>query len=114
MTGKMRRRKLEKLKIFISIPMKGLSDEEIKKNFDDIKYSLRLKYEDQYEVEFLDSFVSEKCPAKNEPVWYLGKSLEVLADADIAYFAKGWNKAKGCRIENQAAYAYDITCIEVW
>lgn len=43
---------------------------------------------------------------------YLAKSLELLADADVAYFAKGWESARGCRIENQCAIEYGIDTIE--
>ena len=42
----------------------------------------------------------------------LAKSLELLADADVAYFAKGWESARGCRIENQCAIEYGIDTIE--
>lgn len=47
-------------------------------------------------------------PAEALPLWYLGKSLELLSTADIAYFAPGWNEARGCRIENQCAKEYGI------
>ena len=43
---------------------------------------------------------------------FLGKSLELLSTADIAYFAKGWENARGCRIENTCAIEYGITVIE--
>lgn len=43
---------------------------------------------------------------------YLAKSLELLVDADVAYFAKGWESARGCRIENQCAIEYGIDTIE--
>ena len=26
------------------------------------------------------------------PLWYLGRSLELMSSADIVYFAKGWKK----------------------
>ncbi|RHU77980.1 DUF2829 domain-containing protein [Butyribacter intestini] len=35
-----------------------------------------------------------------------------MADADVAYFAKGWESARGCRIENQCAIEYGIDTIE--
>ena len=43
---------------------------------------------------------------------YLAKSLELLADADVAYFDRGWESARGCRIENQCAIEYGIDTIE--
>lgn len=46
-----------------------------------------------------------------KPLEYLGESIKVLAQADIAYFARGWNKARGCRIEYMCAKEYGIDVI---
>ena len=63
------------------------------------------------EVDVIDSFFQNE-PAEAEPLWFLGKSLELLSTADVAYFAKGWEEARGCRIENTCAIEYGITIIE--
>lgn len=42
------------------------------------------------------------------PLWYLGRSLELMSSADIVYFAKGWKKYRGCRVEHLVAHEYDI------
>lgn len=47
-----------------------------------------------------------------KPLWYLAKSLELLSAADVAYFVKGWEKARGCKIENTCAIEYGIDVIE--
>lgn len=62
-------------------------------------------------VEVIDSFF-EKAPVNAKPLWFLGKSLELLADADVAYFAPGWEDARGCKIEHTCAVEYDINRIE--
>ena len=62
-------------------------------------------------VEVIDSFF-QNAPVDARPLWFLGKSLELLSTADIAYFAKGWEDARGCRIENQCAIEYGIEVIE--
>ena len=62
-------------------------------------------------VEVIDSFF-QNAPADARPLWFLGKSLELLSTADIAYFAKGWEDARGCRIKNQCAIEYGIEVIE--
>lgn len=59
----------------------------------------------------IDSFFQE-APVDAKPLWFLGKSLELLAGADIAYFAKGWQEARGCKIENTCAIEYGIPVIE--
>ena len=96
-------------KLFISQPMKGKSDEEILKERENaIKSAKKLLGEP---VEIIDSFF-QSAPVDAKPLWFLGKSLELLSTADIAYFAKGWEKARGCKIENTCAIEYGITVIE--
>lgn len=96
-------------KLFISQPMKGKTDEEIlaerKKAIESAERNLGEP------VEVIDSFF-QNAPADARPLWFLGKSLELLSTADIAYFAKGWEDARGCRIENQCAIEYGIEVIE--
>jgi hypothetical protein len=96
-------------KLFISQPMKGKSDEEILKERENaIKSAEKLLGEP---AEIIDSFF-QSAPADARPLWFLGKSLELLSTADIAYFAKGWEKARGCKIENTCATEYGITVLE--
>lgn len=45
-------------------------------------------------------------------MWFLGKSIELLSTADIVYFAKDWDKFRGCKIENTCAKEYSIPVIE--
>jgi len=42
----------------------------------------------------------------------LGKSIELLAEADVAYFASGWQNARGCIIEHECAVMYGIPVID--
>lgn len=96
-------------KLFISQPMRGKTDEEIlaerKKAIESAERNLGEP------VEVIDSFF-QNAPADARPLWFLGKSLELLSTADIAYFAKGWEDARDCRIENQCAVEYGIEVIE--
>lgn len=71
-------------KLFISQPMKGKTDEAIK---EERQQAIREAEQAVGEpVEVIDSFF-EGAPADAKPLWFLGKSLELLAQADIAYFA---------------------------
>ena len=60
---------------------------------------------------FRSSFF-QRAPEDAKPLWYLGESLKLLATADVAYFAPGWDKARGCKIENICAKEYGIHTIE--
>lgn len=99
-------------KLFISQPMRGLTDEEILK----VREEIRIRAEKTIgePVELIDSFI-EDYPGeinKSIPVWYLGKSIQFLSQADIAYFGEGWKNARGCKIEYEVAEKYGIKIIE--
>lgn len=96
-------------RLFISQPMNGKTDEEILFAREKaINSAERLLGEP---VEVIDSFF-QNAPHDAKPLWFLGKSLELLSTADVVYFAKGWESARGCRIENQCAIEYGIDVIE--
>lgn len=90
------------MKIFISQPMKDLSEEEIRHNRMKAVKKIKSLYGDDAEI--IDSFIE----GEGNSLWFLGKSIELLSTADIAYFLKGWNKARGCRIEYMCASNYGI------
>ena len=90
------------MKIFISQPMKGLSEEEIRHNR--AKAIKKIKSRSGDDVEIIDSYIDDE----GTPLWCLGKSIELLSTADVAYFLKGWNTARGCRIEYMCADNYGI------
>ena len=94
-------------KVFISQPMKGLSNEEIKAERKAIKQAIIKEYGD---VEFIDSYF-ENAPANARPLWFLGKSFELLSTADMAFFAYGWEEARGCVMEHTACLSYGIEII---
>lgn len=97
------------MKWFISQPMKGLSDYEIQQKRIEIEEYIKKHDPD---AEILDSFFADDVESKNPGVKYLAKSLDLLAEADRAYFAAGWRGARGCKIEYGVAVAYGIPYIQ--
>lgn len=97
------------VRLFISQPMRGKTDEEIIVTREKAIESARKHFSEPVEV--IDSFF-QGAPADAKPLWYLAKSLELLSTADVAYFAKDWEKYRGCRIENTCAIEYGIDVIE--
>ena len=96
-------------KLFISQPMRGKTNEEILREREKAVASAERELGEKVEV--IDSFFQD-APAEAKPLWFLGKSLELLSTADVAYFVPGWEDARGCRIENTCAVEYGITVIE--
>ena len=99
------------MKLFISQPMGGRTDEEILAEREKAIASVKKYAKPDEEIEVIDSFF-QNAPAEARPLWYLGKSLELLSTADIVYFVKGWENARGCKIENTCAIEYGIDVIE--
>lgn len=97
------------MKVFISQPMRDKTDEQIKE--ERAKAVNRIKETYNEDVEIIDSFF-ENAPHDAKPLWFLGKSLELLANADIAYFCKDWDKYRGCKIEHTCAEEYGIEVME--
>lgn len=102
----------KKPKLFISQPMQGKSMEEIFAEREEaIKKAKRFV---KCDMEVIDSYIQD-APEGAKPLWFLGKSLELMADADVVYFADGWQKARGCQLEYECAHAYaddDFVCHE--
>ncbi len=94
------------MKLFISQPMNGLTDDEIKTKREEIIKKVQEDFADST-IEVIDSFF-EAAPHDAKPLWFLGKSIELLSTADIVYFAKGWDKARGCKIEHICAVEYGV------
>lgn len=96
-------------RIFISQPMGGRSEESILNERDEIENMLEKEYGD---VLIIDSYIKNSPHDANSSLWCLGKSIELLSTADMAYFARGWECARGCTIEFLCARKYGIQIIE--
>lgn len=97
------------MKLFISQPMRGKTDEEILKERQRAVEKVQSQVGEKVEV--IDSFF-QSAPVNAKPLWFLGKSLELMSDADVVYFVKGWKDFRGCKIENICAREYGIEVIE--
>lgn len=108
--------KLPPVRLFISQPMRGKSDEEIESEREDLIAIAKAVYAGRGEVEVIDSFFKGglNVPADvKAPLYHLSKSLELLATADAVIFAKDWREARGCRIEHECAKQYGVSTIEL-
>lgn len=108
------------VKVFVSCPMQGLSSEEIeevrKKSFERaIKLCPEFNFCGKDDFVLIDSYFKDYKPeAKDEDSYalkYLAKALDLLADADIVYFASDPEQSRGCKIEYDCALAYGKTLI---
>ena len=99
-------------RVFISQPMKDKTDKQILDErlaaIDKVVEILGAKKED---IAVIDSFF-QGAPHDAAPLWFLGKSFQLLSTADVAYFVKGWDEYRGCKLEHLAAVEYGIKTIE--
>lgn len=95
-------------KIFVSVPMRGRTEEAIKASITKMK-KIAEAYEGE-ELELIDSYIPDAAPeCNNQRLWYLGESIKKLADADV--FVGVWeciDDFVGCEIEKIAARGYHI------
>ncbi len=94
-------------KLFVSLPMKGRTEEEIKASIQKMKKIAEI-YEGE-KLELIESYIEDNPPKDSrEAVWYLGESLKKLAQADVFIGiceSYDWN---GCCIERETAEKYGI------
>lgn len=98
----------------ISQPMSGKTREEIEAIRENAILALKDRGYTVVDSYFADEFVNNRMPEEtaNEPVWFLAKSLEKMSLCEAVYFCKGWESARGCKIEHGVAYAYGLEIIE--
>ena len=97
------------IKIFISQPMSGRSDDEIlleKQNA--IKHIYEEFSKKNAVLIFLDQFHIDNAPYDANSVWYLGHSISIMSKCDYVYFTGEWPEARGCLIEAEICKLYHI------
>jgi len=101
------------LKLFVSLPMRGRTEEEVREEMAELRDICNNEY--QTEFELIESFEHEDPPSdiRNEPVWYLGKSISGLSEADLVIFSSNWRNARGCIAEHMICSLYNIPYVEL-
>lgn len=99
----------------LSQPMDGKSNEEI---IETRNRAMAFLEKAGYEV--IDTFFTDEWYSKeqlldrgvvNIPLCFLAKSLEKMSLCDTVYFCKGWETARGCKIEHAVATSYGLNIL---
>ena len=100
------------MKAMISQPMAGKTDAEIVETRKKAIAKLKSLGYEVINTLFTDEWYGKKAMEERGvvqvPLCFLAKSLENMSLCHAAYFAKGWENARGCRIEHDAAAAYGV------
>lgn len=100
---------LEVVKVFISQPMTGRTDEEITEERIKAISAVQKKYPLCYVME-INSF-NKGALNNSDPITELGRCVSLMADANVVVFCKGWANSKGCNVEYEVALQYDLPLI---
>nr|WP_296029398.1 DUF4406 domain-containing protein [uncultured Dorea sp.] len=103
------------MKAMLSQPMAGKTDEEIVATREKAIKVLKEKGYEIVNTLFTDEWYSNEAMKERGvvqiPLCFLAKSLENMSLCHAVYFCKGWENARGCRIEHDAAVAYGLDII---
>lgn len=102
-------------KAMLSQPMAGKTEDEIVATRDRAIKALEDRGYEVVNTLFTDEWYSkenmEERGVVQIPLCFLAKSLENMSLCHAAYFCKGWEKTRGCKIEHDAAVAYGLEVI---
>ena len=99
----------------LSQPMNGLTDEEIIATRERAIAKLQNEGYEVINTYFSDEWYSRESMKERGvvqiPICFLAKSLENMSLCDAVFFCKGWENARGCKIEHDVAKAYGVNII---
>ena len=102
-------------KAMLSQPMAGKTEAEI---IETRNRAIEVLKNEGYEIVntlFTDEWYSNDAMKERGvvqiPLCFLAKSLENMSLCNAVYFCKGWDNARGCKIEHDAARAYGLKII---
>lgn len=100
------------MRLFVSVSTHGRSDEAVEA----IKQAALKRVRELIDpsATLTDSYCHEDAPVDGDRagIYYLGESLKRLAESEAAFFADGWQTARGCRIERAVCEAYGVSVLD--
>ena len=91
------------MKIMISQPMRDKTEQQIRDERKEIVQGIK-----ELGDEVIDTIFTEEAPKDcDTAIYFLAKSIESIGKVDAVYFMRGWEKARGCKIEHQVAVEYE-------
>ena len=103
-------------KLFVSLPMANREIDDIRADMRAICQIVSKEMDDEFEL--IDTlWTDEPTDISDDPgawsVWYLGKSINALAQADLVVFDSDWRFARGCIIEHMVCAMYNIPYVDM-
>lgn len=98
------------MKLFVSLKMHGIPDEDVLRRMNEVKDFVRMieHIPDEEEIEVVNWIENDPNEPENPSrLWYLGRSIQLMNEADLVVFDQDWYEANGCWVEFVAAHVYD-------
>lgn len=97
------------MKIFISQPFHGKSEEEIINRRSEILEKFEGRFRTRHGgYEVIDQHLVENAPENADRTWHLGRSIQLMGTASMVIFSKDYSLAPGCMIEREVCVLYGI------
>lgn len=99
-------------KLFISCPMKGRTEENIRRSMERMHKIAEIVFDQELEV--IPTYIEDNPPENaKQAIWYLSKSIEMMAEADYFIGINCSSCFNGCNIERNVASYYGIPMYSV-
>lgn len=99
-------------KLFISCPMKGRTEENIRKSMEQMHKIAEIYFDQKLEV--IPTYIEDNPPENsNQAIWYLGRAIQLMAEADYFIGIEYCESFNGCYIEDSVARKYGIRSTHV-
>ena len=92
---------------FISMPMRGMSEAEIEREFKELQSTFPFR---ENGWDFVNGMIEGH--ESMTPLECLAAAIEKIDKVDYVFFAPGWEEARGCRVEHMIAEEYNIPIYE--
>ena len=101
------------MKVMISQPMKGLTNQEIINTRNKAVMYLESRGYTVVNTLFTDEwydkeYTSLSCEVFYPSIYFLSKAIKNMSLCTSIYFCKGWENANGCKIEHEVAKLYRL------
>lgn len=103
------------MKIFISMPMKSKSTEQVRKEMDNVFKYIKEKLPNAELIDTVIDWADKNIAVKWDDIaiWYLAKSLELMVQADLVFFVDWYKDYRWCNAERFIAEKYWKFCIDI-
>ena len=108
------------MKIFISQPMSGLTENQIRRNralaVNRLYHHIRQmpdnwpkEWRNSNDWEMIDNFQFDEEPHR---LYHMSNDIMAMGEADMVFFINTWQFSRGCRVEHYIANAYGFYILE--